>query len=239
MASEMARVMAGFPEVSSPARASNIIQVTGVGELDVFHDCARLAKGASMTEAAAAVVAGMNRVAISQCPFFAVHSGVASRNGRVVALPAASGHGKTTLTAALVTGGFEFISDEALVFDDQGTVLPYPKPFAFSPWSAEIFGRTGGESEILVTPDELGGEIGKPGRLTDLVVSEYGHHDMSLVPLPKSQAVSALITYSFNHFENPERAFRIATSVARETRVWRLEYDDPLRAGALLADALH
>lgn len=232
--------MVGFPQVSAPARASNIIQVTGDdGEgHDVFHDCRRLAERAPPSRAAAAIVAGLNNAAITQSPHFAVHAGVAGWSGGVVAFPASSGDGKTTLTAALLRQGASFLSDEALVFSDEGKVLPYPKPFAFSPWSAELFGCDTSENEVLVTPGELGGSIGEEGRLTDLVLSEYGHETINLEPLPKSRAVAALVQYSFNHYRDPERAFRIATGVARGVRVWRLEYDDPIAAAALLADSL-
>lgn len=232
--------MGGFGEVSSPARAHNILQATGDSDagFDVFHDCNRLARGASMNGAVAAVVAGMNNAAISQSPYFAVHSGVAAWDEGMVAIPAASGGGKTTLTAALVREGFDYLSDEALAFDYDGEVLPYPKPFAFTPWSARVFGFESDENEILMTPEELAGTTGKPGRLTDLVLSEYGHDVLGLQPLPKSRAVAALIQYSFNHYKDPERAFRIATEVARDLDVWRLEYDDPLEAARLLAETL-
>lgn len=232
--------MSGFDEVSDPARARNIIQVTGVerDEFDVFHDCARLARDASGGEAAAAVVAGLNNAAIAQSPYYSVHSGVAGLEDRIVALPAASGRGKTTLTAALTRQGFDFLSDEALVFTDDGTVLPYPKPFAFSPWSAAVVGVEVGEGETLATAGDLGVEVAKGGRLTDLIVSEYGQEELTLVSLPKSQAVAALIEYSFNHYKDPERAFRIATDVARDLNVWRLEYDDPIEAAELIARTL-
>lgn len=232
--------MAGFPQVTSPARASNIIQVTGEtdGAFDVFHDCARLARGTSAQGASAAIVAGLNNAAIALCPYFAVHGGVAGWEGGIVGLPAESGQGKTTLIAALVRQGLAFLSDEALVFDDEGKVLPYPKPLALSPWSARLVGQPVHDTETLVTASDLGGTVGGEGRLTDLVVSQYGHTDMALDPLPRSQAVAALIQYSFNHYKDPARAFRIATDVAREVRVWRLEYDDPLEAAALLAEKL-
>jgi len=232
--------MSGFDAVSGPARAHNIIQVTGAehGEFDVFHDCARLASDASADEAAAAVVAGLNNAAIAHSPYYAVHSGVAGVDDRIVALPAASGRGKTTLTAALTRQGFDFLSDEALVFSDDGTVIPYPKPFALSQWSAALVGVEAGEGETLATAGDLGVEVAKGGRLTDLIVSEYGQEELTLDPLPKSRAVAALIEYSFNHFKDPERAFRIATEVARASRVWKLGYDSPIEAAELIAHTI-
>lgn len=167
-----------------------------------------------------------------------MHSGVASRDRRIVALPAESGHGKTTLTASLVRSGFDFISDEALVFEDDGTVLPYPKPFALTPWSANQVDVPVGDEEVLVTAADLGGRTGHPGPLTDLVLSEYGHTPAVIEQLPRSEAVAALIRYSFNHFKDPARAFKIATEVAREVTVWRLDYNDPIEAATMLSDAV-
>lgn len=232
--------MGDFAKTAAPARARNIIQVTGNDDspYDLYHDCARLSREASREQAAAAVVAGLNNAAIEQCPHFAVHSGVAAWTGGIVAIPAESGNGKTTLTASLVKFGFGYLSDEALIFDDDGSVLPYPKPFALSPWSADLLDVPHTDTEVLVTASDLGGFVADGGRLTDLVVSEYGHPEVSLEPLPKSQAIAALIRYSFNHYKDPERAFRIATGVARDLRVWRLEYDNPLEAADLLATKL-
>jgi len=240
LANHLAKLLAEFEETSTPARARNIIQVTGDedGEYFAYQDCARLARGVSREEASAAVVAGLNRAAVEQCTHFAVHSGVAAWPRGMVAIPAESGQGKTTLTASLVRLGFQYASDEALVFDAGGDVLPYPKPFALSTWSADLLGLPRNEGELLITAADLGGTVSEGGRLTDLVVSEYGHDDLCLQPIPKSQAVAALIQHSFNHYKDPKRAFRLATDVAREVRVWRLEYDDPLEAAELLYETL-
>jgi hypothetical protein len=184
------------------------------------------------------MIAGMNSSVIETLSLFAIHAGVAGASDRIAAIPAASGHGKTTLTAALVSSGFEYLSDEALVFSDTGTVLPYPKPFALSKWSAKKLGITPQGEETLSTASDLGSTVGSGGELTDLVLSEFGHSDVKLDPLPRSQAVAALIQYSFNHYKDPARAFRIATEVARDLNVWRLEYDDPIEAAGLISDTL-
>lgn len=232
-------MLSAFPTTAKAARARNIVQITGADlSHTAYQDCRKLAAEAGADYTLSATIAGLNNAAIAQTPYFAVHSGVASRDGRIVALPAESGHGKTTLTATLVRSGFDFISDEALVFDDNGSVLPYPKPFALTPWSADQVDVPAGDEEVLVTAADLGGRNGRPGPLTDLVLSEYGHASAVIEPLPRSEAVAALIRYSFNHFKDPARAFKIATEVAREVAVWRLEYDDPGDAAALLSDTL-
>lgn len=216
-----------------------MVHVTGTdGVYTVFRDCGRLATDSTVSGLLPATIASLNYAAVDQCEQFAVHGGVARRDDHIVAIPAESGHGKTTLTATLVKTGFDYLSDEALVFADDGRVSPYPKPFALSEWSADKLGVPVRGEETLATAAELGGDVGEGGRLTDLILSEYGHQQMRLDPLPKSHAVAALIQYSFNHYKDPARAFRIATEVARDLKVWRLEYGDPLDAADLISETL-
>ncbi len=241
LAKETSSVLGGFPQVSEPARPRNIIQVTGPhdGPYDVYHDCSRLARDTDLGSALAVLVAGVNRAAIEQSRFFAVHSGVVASPNGVVAFPAMSGEGKTTLTAALVKRGFDYVSDEALVFNDDGKVLPYPKPFALSDWSAQALGLTPDGPETLVVASGLGGAVyTRTDPLTDVVIAEYGHQQPVLEETSKSEAIAALISLSFNHYKNPERAFRLATETARAVRVWRLHYGDPLEAAELVVTSL-
>lgn len=207
----------------------------GIG-YSVYHDCSKLAVESGAGPALAALVAGINNAVISTCETFAVHAGAVGWEGGILALPAESGGGKSTLTAALVKTGFDYLSDEALVIEDSGAVVAYPKPFALSEWSARALGLEPEGEETLIVPDQLGGSFfAGEGRLTELVLAEYGHEETRLDSLPRSQAVAALIRLSFNHYRDPERAFRLSTSVARNLRVWKLEYNQPLEAAELLS----
>lgn len=60
-----------------------------------------------------------------------VHAGVAAWRGRAIVLPGRSFSGKTSLTAALVQAGAEYLSDEYAVFGADGLVFPYPKTLSF------------------------------------------------------------------------------------------------------------
>jgi hypothetical protein len=48
-------------------------------------------------------------------PFAALHAGAVMRNGQCILLPAASGRGKSTLTAALSTAGYEYLTDDFVI----------------------------------------------------------------------------------------------------------------------------
>jgi hypothetical protein len=74
--------------------------------------------------------------------------GVADEDGRVVALVAASGTGKTT--AARVLGGhYRYVSDETVALARDGSVVPYPKPLSVK--------QTGEpQPKVQLAPDEAG-----------------------------------------------------------------------------------
>lgn len=234
-------MLGDFERTTRPARATHILQVTGSeNETRVLHrGCYRQASNESGADILPDLIALINQVAIGEVKQFATHASVVARKERLIAFPAESGGGKTTLAAAAILSGFSYVSDEALIFDDSGLVVPYPKPLALSEWSCESLGLTPAPGESLFTPADLGGST-FTGRaeLTDLVISQYGDREPSLEPRPASEAVSQLIGNSFNHYKHPERAFRLSTSVARKVRVWRLDYRDPVEAQRLLAETL-
>lgn len=185
------------------------------------------------------LVAVVNQAAVDHVADFAVHAAVLADEQRIVSFPAVSGGGKTTLAAAGVLGGFSYLSDEALVLDDEALVIPYPKPMALSRWSCNTLGLTATGEETLFTAGDLGGSTRTgPNPLTDLIIATYGSATPQLERMPSSQAVVELIDKSFNHYKNPARAFRLATQTAQQVRVWKMDYDDPRQAIELVAREL-
>jgi hypothetical protein len=59
-----------------------------------------------------------------------IHAGVVAIDGRAILLPAVSGGGKTTMVAALLSAGAQYLSDEFAVIDPMGRVHPYPRNLA-------------------------------------------------------------------------------------------------------------
>lgn len=238
----MSTLLTPFDSTMRPARAKHTFQVTnGYRQgLRAFNDCKAVGSTGSPNEVLNAVMASMNRILIEDFTWFAVHAGVVQLSDRIVAFPARSGEGKTTLTAACLISGFSYLSDEALVLDDDGRVVSYPKPLALSPWTCEVLNlaeRT--DSERLFTADEIGGQVGTGGGpVTDIVLARYGSSTYSMREIPRSNAVAALLEHSFNHYKDPARAFKLATSAAAGARVWKLEYDHPMAAAELLSAQL-
>ena len=241
-AERIRNLLAAFDGTARPARAARIIQIvrSDDGKLVAHNDCRRFTSVEDdWDDFLTSIVAVINSAAIGSCEQFAVHSAVVSRNGFVVALPASTGGGKTTMAASLLREGFSYLSDEALVLTSGGLVIPYPKPMALSPWSADVLDLPHAGNERLAMPGDLGGGFGTGGEpITDIIQLERGGSDTRIESAPRSEGVVALLTNSFNHYKDPGEAFRLATEIARNARVWRLSYDDPRSAAALVASEL-
>jgi hypothetical protein len=210
-----------------------------------FRDCSMLLSEPTRTHVLAVLLADLNQRAVDAFTGFAVHAGVARLGDRIVAVPADSGGGKSTLTAALVLTGFEYLSDEALCVEyDTATVVPYPKPIHLAPWSRRALDLEDDRPvetafEKAFTATDLDSRVGGPGRLTDVVFPAFGESsDPNLAPIARSAAQATLLKLSFNHYKNPEGAFRLSSELVRGAECWELTYSDPMQAAEFLADHL-
>lgn len=212
-----------------------------------YRDCKRIGLGVDLNAALAVVLATINRTVVDECSDFAIHAGVATIGGVGVAFPAESGGGKSTLTAACLLRGFGYGSDEALVVNERGAVLSYPKQLSLSTWSCDKIGMSDvgarsdltGPEERFLTNDDLGADLAPPEfPLGHVVLAEFGHEEMALDEAPKHEAMTALLQLSFNHYKDGARAFRLAANLANQVQVWRLRYSDPLAAAATLRQTL-
>lgn len=213
----------------------------------LFRDCSALVRHGAWANVTGALLSNLNMAAVEEFGGFAVHAGVVATEGRVVAFPADSGEGKSTLTATCLRAGFEYVSDEALCLDyTSRLVIPYAKPVMLSPASVKLVGSPGrrvsfdGEhEETAFVADDLGSHPAQGDlRLTELVQLQRSNGRPQLRPLPAPEAVGTLLGRSFNHYKRPRDAFELVTDLARSCRVWRLEYDDPVQAAELMMDRL-
>ena len=191
------------------------------------------------------VLAEINTTALAEADLFAVHAGAVARAGRVVAMPAVSGTGKSTLTAACLLAGLDYVSDEALCLDwDTGAVIPYPRPIALSRWSAAALGLpapAGADGETLLTAADLGAATATgPLSLAHVVLLQRGADGapVALEPLPRGEAVAEVLRRSFTSWRRPERAFALVHEVLGRAGTWRLTLGDPAAAAAALTDLL-
>lgn len=245
------RLLAPFrrPRCGVPGRRRYALVVAkqdGAGHA-LFRDCSAMVRHGSWAYVTAALLTQLNMAAVEEFSGFAAHAGVVASEGRVVAFPADSGDGKSTLTAACLLAGFDYVSDEALCIDyTTRLVIPYAKPVMLSPASVKLVGSPaqlvsfdGEHEEAAFVPEDLrsrpaDGDL----RLTDLVQLQRSTGRPQLHPLPASETVATLLGRSFNHYKRARDAFGLVTDMARSCRVWRLEYDDPVQAAELMMDRL-
>lgn len=217
------------------------------GHHSLYCDCAVRYRSVTWASLADGLLAELNRHAIDGFAEFAVHAGVVAAGDRVIAFPAQSGDGKSTMTAACLAAGFDYVSDEALCVEfASGRVLPYPKPVTLSEHSCSLLGIStpgvhleGDHPEAGFRPEELGG-VTAEGALGLGDIVRLVRHDgpPRLRPLPASEGVGMLLRMSFNHYKRPADSFELVTGLARKSRVWELEYLDPGPAAALLRERL-
>ena len=193
------------------------------------------------------VLTEVNTAALAAAGYLAVHAGVVARGQAAVAFPAPSGTGKSSLTAACLRAGLDYVSDEALCLEwAGGGVVGYPRPLALSPWSAREVGIAvpadiaDGTGEVLLTAADLGAAVATgPLALAHIVLPrrEPGAA-ATLTPLPRGEAVGELLTRSFTSWHRPERAFALVHEVVAAAQTWRLTLGRPADAAALIADLL-
>lgn len=198
----------------------------------------------------------INAAALDAAPAFAVHAGVVASQGVAIAMPATSGTGKSTLTAACLRRGFDYVSDEALCLRyPDGEIEPYARPIALSSWSAGVVtDRLGGAKGVragadwLFTAADLGSRVAIGAHHLGHVVVLDRHVDDGaapaagdaprLEPLSRPDAVTLLLRLSFNHYRRPADAVRLVAEVISGASAWRLRYADPHAAADLLWSAM-
>lgn len=192
----------------------------------------------------ASLNADLNRLALEGYQDFAAHSGVVALGDRLVALPAESGTGKTTMVAACSASGWKYVSDESLCLGyADALVEPYAKPLALSRWSAAAVRLVGGfdaGEEVLATAADLGATTATSRLpLTDLVRLERSPAAApALTRLHPADGVPLLLGMSFNHYRRRAESFALVTGLAQHWRVWTLTYSDPMAAADLLTARL-
>lgn len=97
----------------------------------LYQGPCRVAHTRSADEALHVLESGLHgQVAAEAREHLFVHAGVVAWNGQAIVIPGRSFSGKSSLVAALVEAGAEYLSDEYAVLDEDGMVHPYAKPLS-------------------------------------------------------------------------------------------------------------
>lgn len=153
-----------------------------------------------------------------------LHAGAVVWRGRGILLPGRSGSGKSSLVAALLQAGAQYLSDELAVLDESGQVHPYPRHLALR--------RSGGIERVR--PEAIGTVAGGPAPVAAIALLRYRPGARwSLKRISPGAAVLAVLRNVVAARSRLELARRALVPLARDSVVWtgvRGEADQAARA---------
>jgi hypothetical protein len=186
-----------------------------------------------------------------------LHAAALAWQGWGLILPGATGAGKSTLTAWLLTQGFDYLTDE-LVFIPTGseTMQAFTRPLnlkrpARPIWRNLVTGSIWPELVLtdlamdLVLPDLLQPAVKQTSKIIEIsevcwplrliVFPRYRPDDeFSLSPLSKAQATKALLEGLVNARNLPEHGLPEAVRLARAIPAYQMSYSDFAQIGLQL-----
>jgi HprK-related kinase A len=174
--------------------------------------------------------------------FLLLHAAVLERDGRALLLPAAPGHGKSTLCTALAHRGWRLLSDEFGILrpaDLDLAAIPRPIPLKnesieiirdFAPeaiWGPKIHGTRKGTVAHVAPPTNSVERSAEPSRCRWLVFPRWqSGASLELSEVPLSVAFMRLATNAFNYETQGERGFRAVQRVIASSRCYELVYSN-------------
>jgi hypothetical protein len=222
------RILAEFPPDACRSPASEADRIYSVWRDDRVHVCrtspsragagparpTRLFRFAEPDVAAASVAHDIHTYVAEQArQRVFVHAGAVGWQGRSIVLPGRSFAGKSTLVAALLRKGAQYLSDEFAIFDARGRVHPYARPLSIRP--------TGGGPTRRVMAGELGGSTAHGPLPLGLVVVTRFEPDGKWKPgvLSPGAGMMRLIANTLAVRARPEESLRILAEAMRGSTV--------------------
>ncbi|MBB5786205.1 hypothetical protein [Jiangella mangrovi] len=175
-------------------------------------------------------------VAIERSPRLLLHAGAVARDGRAVLFPGESGTGKSTMVAACLRRGFDYLSDELVAVEtDTGCVTGWARPLMLTAWAQGALGlgpvgpgtalATAAHATKAAVPcDRLGATaVAATLPVAHVVELRRGAPQTRLVPRPAGEVLAQVLRAGFNHYRLGAGAWAAAAALARGARGWRLE----------------
>jgi hypothetical protein len=173
-----------------------------------------------------------------------LHAGLVSRDGLGIILPGTTGKGKSTLTAWLITRGYDYLSDE-LVYIPQGSTeaFGFSRPLNLKRSAGKLItdrlGLTINNPEIISNgyvnfiPPRLLGNINVPRsvELGLIIFPEYqADSGFEVGQLTKAQTGLGMMRCLINARNLPDHGFKETTRIARRFPAHSIIYDrfDPV-----------
>lgn len=174
--------------------------------------------------------------------FLIFHAGTIEKNGKVIAMPAEQGSGKSTLTAAMVYSGWRLFSDElALISLEDELVYPCTRPINLKNNSIEVINNFvdnavfstiakdthKGTVALLKPPTDSVKRMHEPAPLHCIVFPKYiPDSKAKLTPINQIQAFEQLIEHSFNYHILGEEGFHLIANILNTVSCYQFEYSD-------------
>jgi len=191
----------------------------------------------------------INREAVTGCDALLFHASAVARGQRAAVFVAPMKSGKSTLATALVRAGYDYISDEAVGFDETGAIVSYPRPIALKKGSWPLFGQLRPDpapdvarylSDQWNIPADVirPGAVAGPARAAVIASLRFDPEGETTVePLPRSRAIPVLVQESFNFHRLGAAALERLASVVEGAQCATLTVND-LDAACATVDAL-
>jgi len=176
---------------------------------------------------------------------FFLHAAAVALGDRVAVLPAFPGTGKSTLTLALLSAGFDYLSDELAPIDlDLLTVQPYPhalclktrppRPHMLPAGTMDLHDRFHIPIEAL--PGTTRHEALPVGAV--IFLKRGSPHEHGLRPLTAASTVANLMAHALNSLAHPGFGLDAAITLSKAVRCFELNTTDLSTAVPLVKSAL-
>ena len=252
--SELEEVTHDFAQLYQPYQVPNTLEPEGIRmevrasrrsfwgtrRYEVYGDGKPLFETSRPSEVFPYLEWGINWRVISRYNrFIQIHAASMARGGRGLILAGDSGVGKSTLAAALMARGWQYLSDEFALIDPKTHHMhPFPKALCIKSGSFEIIRRLklplwrrGDYVKAMkgqvgyVRPSGVGAQHITPPCPIEFIVFPKYIEDVRprLRPLSRAEAAFSLLRQTFNRAAFGYQAMSIITDVARSAQCFRLE----------------
>lgn len=177
----------------------------------------------------------VHHIAAGSTTHHCLHAAAVSHQGRALIMPAGTGSGKSLLTAWLVSNGFDYMSDELTVVDDEFGVDGIARPIQIKRGGLSALNQLIDSQESII-PGGRSNSV-PVSQLTSQPGSHFGH-SLGLVVFPEfrpdagyslsrlalAEAGMKLIPNHINARNLPGHGFRSLMELVRNTPCFGLNY---------------
>jgi hypothetical protein len=181
--------------------------------------------------------------------FLFVHAGSVARDGRGLLLPAPPGRGKSSLVAALLRRGFDYLSDDVGAIDPVSSrAYPFPKRLSLDPEALRFFPGVADRlqdraasgvalAKRYARPEDFGADIAAPAPVDRIVfLGSQRRGTPRLISLSTAEAVERLAASCLNLYRYKERGVVLLSRMASAAEAFEVSGGDPNDLAAALDD---